>query len=184
MEFSNFISELTDFRRGEGQRYSFESLMWVIFLGNCCGYTSSRTLSAFCEAENKFFTATFGWLHGFPSYGTLHYFLQGLNSTVVCTAFNNWMLGSFGKEIAGNWVSGDGQALRSTLVDGNGSGQHYSALVSLFCQKTGLTIAIKDYQNQTKGEGEQRVLLSLLLENLRNKGIMFTLDALHCQKKH
>jgi hypothetical protein len=183
MEFSQYISELKDFRRGEGQRYSFSSLMWVIFLASCCGHTSSRTISAFCKSEDDFFISTFNWVHGVPSYGTIHYFLQGLDSAEVCAGFNKWMLSGFEEGIGSGWISGDGQALRSTLADGNGRGQNYSAMVSLFCQKTGLTIAIKDYQSRSKGEGEQHVL-SLLLGNLQNKGVMFTLDALHCQKKH
>ncbi len=57
-------------------------------------------------------------------------------------------------------------------------------MVSLFCQELGLTVAIKSYQNQAKGQGEQAVLLSLLLDNLSQKGVIFTLDALHCKKKH
>lgn len=184
MEYSKFINTLNDFRRGEGQRYSFESLMWLIFLASCCGHTSSRTIASFGKSEAVFFVDSFGWLHGVPSYGTIHYFLQGLDSSEVCTAFNTWMLLNLEGKIEGSWASGDGQGLRSTLVDANNPNQNYSALVSVFCQKLGLTIAIKDYQNKSKGEGEQTMLLSLLLENLRNKGIMFTLDALHCQKKH
>jgi hypothetical protein len=54
-------------------------------------------------------------------------------------------------------------------------------VVSIFCQKVGLTIAIAHYLN--KKENETTVLLTLLLDNLRNKGVMLTLDALRCQKK-
>jgi DDE_Tnp_1-associated len=184
MEFSQFISSVSDFRRGQGLRYSFDSLMWVIFLAVCCGHTSSRCISAFCKSEEGFLTKIFSWKHGVPNYGTIHYFLRGLDSAKMCAAFNSWMDSNFGDKLEASWISGDGQALRSTLSASGTCSQSYSVLVSLFCQQIGLTIAIKAYKNQSKGEGEQGVFLSLLLDNLTKKGIMFTLDALHCQKKH
>ncbi|GAA4015395.1 hypothetical protein GCM10022408_30860 [Hymenobacter fastidiosus] len=53
-------------------------------------------------------------------------------------------------------------------------------MVSLYCQRTGLTLALQDYTD--KKTGEMSVLRDLLA-GLQDRGVVFTLDALHAQKK-
>ena len=182
MEFSDFIKNMEDRRRSQAQRYSFESMMWMVFLSIACGYESSRKMATFCTSYRDVFIKYFGLQHGTPSYGTFHTFLSDLNSLSFAESFNSTML-SYSCLEQGDWIAGDGQTLCSTVSSFHTSEQDYVSVVSLFCQKTGLSILLKDYMNKNKQESEAKIVLELLLKNLKDKGLMFTLDALHCQKK-
>ncbi len=182
MEFSEFIIKMKDIRRFQGQRYSFESMMWMVFLSVACGYESCRKMATFCASYEPIFTGYFDLKHGTPSYVTLHTFLTNLDSLAFADSFNETML-SYSSLEEGDWISGDGQTLRSTVTSCHTSEQNYVSVVSLFCQKTGLSLLLQDYMNKNKSESEGKVALELILDNLTNKGLMFTLDALHCQKK-
>lgn len=179
MELSDFFKTLQDPRRGQGQRYPLEPFLWMIFLSVACGYTSTRKIKAFCDANKTFFMDYFHLRHGVPSHVSIFKLLRALDSSNFALAFNAFMSTHL-DFLASDWVAGDGQTLRSTVVSASTDAQDCCAVVSLFCQKTGLTLALTHYLN--KKECEQAVLLGIVLDNLRNKGIMLTLDALHCQK--
>jgi hypothetical protein len=40
MEFSQFIAQTKDSRRLQGQRYSYEAMMWMVFISIACGHES------------------------------------------------------------------------------------------------------------------------------------------------
>jgi hypothetical protein len=74
MEFSEFIEGVKDFRRGAGQPYNFESLMWLIFLGTCCcGYSSPQTIAAFCQSESRFVQIWKIWIYNGYTNKTSYY---------------------------------------------------------------------------------------------------------------
>ena len=77
-------------------------------------------------------------------------------------------------------MSGDGKSLKSTLSHGTDENQDFCAVVSFYVQKTGLTYLIADYRNKKIGEAE---IVRDLLSSLKDKGLILTLDALHCSKK-
>lgn len=180
MDLSNFFVNLADPRRKQGQRYPFEAFLWMIFLSVASGYTSSRKIATFCKAHHLFFTNYFGLEYGVPSHVSVFKLLRDLDNSSFADQFNAFMLPETAS-LVGDWIAGDGQTLRSTVVCASSSEQNCCSIVSLFCQKTGLTLALTHYLN--KKEGEQANLRTLL-DNLRNKGVILTLDALHCQKKH
>lgn len=180
MDLSNFFINLADPRRKQGQRYPFEAFLWMIFLSVASGYTSSRKIGAFCKANGSLFVDYFGLQHGVPSHVSVFKLLRDLDNSNFASQFNTFMSASF-PSLSDDWIAGDGQTLRSTVVNASSPEQNCCSIVSLFCQRTGLTLALTHYLN--KKEGEQANLRSLL-DNLRNKSIVLTLDALHCQKKH
>ncbi|WP_216679966.1 hypothetical protein [Hymenobacter siberiensis] len=51
--------------------------------------------------------------------------------------------------------------------------------MSLYCQRTGLTLALQDYTDQKTGEMS---VIRDLLAGLQDRGVVLTLDALHAQK--
>ena len=54
-------------------------------------------------------------------------------------------------------------------------------MVSLFTHKVGVVLGAQSIENKKENEGQAaRELISKFSE----KGIIFTMDALHCQKKH
>jgi hypothetical protein len=183
MNIANFIKSIKDPRRKEGQRYPFEAMMWMIFLSIACGHHSYRKMHIFCETHKDFFESYFNLKYGIPSHVTIFKLFFALDSDLLSKNFNDFMSHEYPAQ-ANEWVSGDGQVLRATLKFPNEKEQDYCSIVSLFCQNTGLTVALNNYLNKTKSEGETSVFLALVLNNLRDKGVIFTLDALHCQKKH
>lgn len=180
MNLSGFFVNLADPRRKQGQRYPFESFLWMVFLSVASGHTSSRKIATFCKANNSFFIDYFNLQHGVPSHVSVFKLLRDLDNSSFASQFNTFMLSEF-PLLSDDWIAGDGQTLRSTVVNASSSEQNCCSIVSVFCQRTGLTVALTHYLN--KKEGEQ-ANLRVLLDNLRNKGIVLTLDALHCQKKH
>lgn len=178
MGLKEFFHSIKDFRREQGQRYKLEPVLWMILLGISSGYTGYRELSVYMKSNKAYFSKVFSLKHGVPSHVTIRAILIGLNKSEFLTAFNTW---AETQELSqGDWLSGDGKALNSTVTNAHESEQNFCSIVSLFCQRTGLVHQIADFRSKKKSEGE---ILRQLLPSLQDKGVYLTLDALHCQKK-
>ena len=114
--------------------------------------------------------------HGLPSYGAFRDLLQALDKDALAQAFGRWFTP---QTQAGDWVAGDGQSLRSTVQGAQQASQSVVSVVSLYCQRTGLTLALQDYTDQKTGEMS---VIRDLLAGLQDRGVVLTLDALHAQK--
>jgi len=68
----------------------------------------------------------------------------------------------------GELVSGDGKALGSTVENAKNGKQTFTAIVSLFCQKSGLVHSLKQYQNAKKSEIN---IVRFLIKELNAKGL-------------
>ena len=113
-----------------------------------------------------------------PSHVTFRKILTSLDSKRIINHFNEW---SKSQDLQpDDWVSGDGKSLKSTFTDYCGTEQDFASVVSLYCQKTGLSFQIADYRNKKISEGQ---ILRDLLPSLKSKGVIVSLDALHTQKK-
>jgi predicted transposase YbfD/YdcC len=178
MNLDSFFNSIDDFRRSQGQRFELSSLLWIIFLGIASGYKGYRPIAKFAKANNDFFVDFFKLKHPVPSHVTFRAVLTGLDKKEVIKKFNEW---SEKQDLQpGDWISGDGKSLKSTVVHSQQVQQDFSSVVSLYCQRTGLSFQIKDYQNKKISEGQ---VLRDLLPSLKDKGVIITLDALHTQKK-
>lgn len=178
MELAAFFKSLSDPRRKQGQRYPFEASLWLIFIAICAGSVGYRQIGKFCKSNKVFFTEYFDLKHGVPSYVTIRTLLMQLDKGNLESAFYEHIGSKM--LLSGDWVSADGQTLRSTVQNAHESSHDFCSLVSLYSQSTGLSLAMKDYLNKKNNEIE---LFRTFLANLQNKGLHFTLDALHCQKK-
>lgn len=176
MDLSAFFRSIPDPRRAQGLRYSLESMLWMSFLSIASGYTSYRQISNFCKIRKDFFMDYFS-ISAIPSYVSFRTIFNYLNNQSILDLFENECIKSLN---TGDWLCGDGQTLGSTVVNSQNSSQDYCSIVSLYCQQSGLTVAMKEYLNKKDNE---IVIFQELLDNLRDKGLIITLDALHCQKK-
>ncbi|MFZ1846603.1 MAG: hypothetical protein WAU12_06820, partial [Saprospiraceae bacterium] len=68
----------------------------------------------------------------------------------------------------------------STVNDQHSSKQNYVSLVSMFNNNMGIVISASKLENKKSNEG---ISVRELINNMELKGVSFTLDALHCQKK-
>lgn len=130
------------------------------------------------KANGKFFIAEFGLKHGLPSHVTVNQILKVTDKESLKDAFNQWLSSQDLSKY--DWLSGDGQSLRSTVSSAQEQGQDLIAMVSWFVQKTGTVYLMEDYRSKKDDEAE---VIRQMLSVLKDKGLIITLDALHCQKK-
>jgi len=74
----------------------------------------------------------------------------------------------------------DGKGLKNTVTDYAQSEQNFINVVSAFSHQRGIVLGVKVMENKQTSE---ITTVRELLEILDLTGVVFTLDALHCQKK-
>lgn len=80
----------------------------------------------------------------------------------------------------GDWISVEGKAMGSTVSDDDKSYQNFVSLVSFFSQKRGPVVPVARLEH---GKSRESPAVKKMIELFDLKGIIFTMDALHCQKK-
>jgi hypothetical protein len=174
------LTEVQDPRRLQGQRISKTQLFSVIIISNLCGHFGGRPISRFAKSHAKIFKKELGLKHPIPSHVTISTVINAVDQTQLIGAFKLWT-SSFVPLAKGDALSGDGKALGSTLVGGRkGKNQNYQAIVSLFCQKSGLVYSLERYNSSKESEIN---VIRFLIKELKNMGVTLFLDALHTQKK-
>lgn len=179
MQLGQYFEGVSDFRRSQGLRYSKSQMFGMIVISNLCGHFGGRGVARFTKYNKAVFIAELGLKHAPPSHVSFSTFLNEVDETQMINAFNTWTAQAIPLE-KGTKLSGDGKALRSTLTDANGKQQNFQAIVSLFCQQSGLVYALERYHN---GKASEMNVVQFLINQLRNMGLTFFLDALHTQKK-
>lgn len=173
------FEKINDPRRKQGLRTTLPQLFCMIIISNLCGHLGGRGVARFAKNHSKTFTKVLKLNHKIPSHVIFSDILNRVDSKELITAFNNWA-----KDIVplkkGMPISGDGKALASTVSNQHGSHQDFEAVVSIFCQETGLVYAIEQYRNKKKSEIH---IVQFLIKKLKNMGVVIHLDALHAQKK-
>lgn len=173
------LQKVKDHRRSQGKRTPMAAFLEMIVLAGMSGHFGFRPISRFITNNKDFFEARYNLAHGTPSYTTLRNFTKGLNYRDLCDALNSWSSQFLDKE---DWLAIDGKCMNSTVVNKHDSKQNYKSMVSLFCNKKGLVINSISIENKNKQENEGNAARDLI-DQCELKGITFTMDALHCQKK-
>lgn len=179
MNLYEAFSNLKDPRRREGIRTTVEQIFCMVTLSYMCGYTGYRSIAKFSKIHKELFTEELGLKHPPPSHVTFRNVLMRIEEEELIKAFNSWASGYVTLE-RGDWLSGDGKALGSTVVDAQSKSQDFQAVVSMFCQGTELVALVDQYRNAKESE---IVVVRGLLRYLKDKGLVVRLDALHTQKK-
>ena len=179
MTIQEALSEIRDPRRSVGMRVNLNQMLSMVVLANLCGYFGGRPIARFLQAQEAILKAELKLKHRVPSHVTFTDLLNRIDQQELITAFNKWA--SFYVPMSsGEMVSGDGKALGSTVTDQFDKSQDFQAIVSIFCQKSGLVRSLKDYRNAKKSEVG---IVQHLIKELKGQGITLFLDALHTQKK-
>jgi hypothetical protein len=105
--------------------------------------------------------------------------LKGIDFEAVINAFNQWARQYVTLE-SEEWFAMDGKALASTVTDQDSSYQNFVSLVSVFSHKRGQVLKAAKLENKKQSEIPT---VREFIEALDLQGVVFTLDALHCQKK-
>lgn len=179
MSLLEYLTKVTDFRRAQGQRFTQDQMFSMIILGNLCGHFGGRPLETFTQANADILIAELNLKHKPPSHVSFSTFINQTDESQMIDAFNAWTADYVPLE-RGDLVSADGKALGATLTDSQGKNQNFQAIVSTFCQQSGLVYALERYEN---GKASEINVVRFLITQLNNMGLTLFLDALHCQKK-
>jgi hypothetical protein len=141
------------------------------------GHFAIRSISRFITINESFFIERYGLEHGTPVYATLRNFLKELDYTETSECLSKWSLQFIEQD---DWIAIDGKAIGSTVTNSNDSDQNYKSMVSMFCSLKGIVLNTISIENKKEHEGQAA---RELINKFELKGITFTMDALHCQKK-
>jgi hypothetical protein len=173
------FAEIEDPRRSQGKRISLPQLLSMVTLSYLCGYYGYRRVARFCKAHSELLTTALGLKHKIPSHVTFRAVLMNLDSDAVIAAFNAWA-SCYVPLAAQTWLSGDGKALRSTVINSSTAEQDLELVVSFFTQQSGMVARIAHF---CQSSGDEINTVRDLLAYLPSVGLIVRLDSAHCQKK-
>lgn len=173
-----FFESLTDPRRKQGQRHRLEDVLQIVIMAILSGYQGLRGFTRFAESNEEDLINILDLKHGVPCFFTIRTVLMGLNEELLAQKFTTWLKDYHSND---DFMSLDGKAVTGTSIGGNSSSQNFVAVVSAFGHRSGLVFGMKAFENGKSGESEA---LRQLVERLGMKDKVFTMDALHTQKKH
>lgn len=179
MNLISCLSGVEDPRRLQGQRYSSTSILLIIIMSILRGKYGYREIGRFCRLNKSVLTDKFGFKNNkVPSHVSIRAFIMTADFVSIQNAFHKWTQDYVQIE-AGEWISIDGKSIRSTMSDYSTEYQNFVSLVSLFSGKREQVIHVEKLENK---KGNESNIVEELLEVLDLKGVVFTLDALHCKK--
>jgi predicted transposase YbfD/YdcC len=175
----DYLKEVPDPRGAQGSRDDLWQILLIIIMGIMSGYKGYRGLDRFVERHRRTLIKLLALKQGtVPSYSTLRRMMIDVDYAKLISAFNSWVQEQ--PMARGAAIAGDGKSLRNTVSNAENNQQNFISMVSLFSQQQGVVVAAAIMEN--KKESEICVIQQLLSQlNLENH--VFTMDALHCQKK-
>ena len=174
-----FFNALQDPRREQGQRHKLKDVLTIVIMAILSGHQGLRGFARFAKANEVELTEILKLKHGVPCFFTIRAILIELNEQVLVNEFIRWVQGYL-PDSADDFVSLDGKAIKSTTQGGNTNFQNFVAVVNAFGHRSGLVYGMKSYENGKSAEGEA---LRNLVKQLGLQDTVFTMDALHAQKK-
>ena len=172
------LSEVPDPRRAAGKRYALAPLLLFTVLALLSGATSYRRIIIFLEQRRMVLNALFGLaLKRAPSVNTLRGVLQELDGDALEQAFRRHAEGLLPVTEPGRMpvIALDGKTLKGSFDHLNDR----KAALSAFASEAAILLAHSEIDVKSNEiPAAQRMIAELGLT-----GVLFTADALHCQKK-
>lgn len=180
MSLIEHLKQIEDYRAPRGRRYPLWLMILLAILGTmseCYGYAA---LEDFCVRHYGAVCECFGIaVPRLPSDSTFRRLFEQLDFERVVSAFNAWA-GVQMPITEGDWLAIDGKSIKGTLSHYRASYQNFVNVVSVYSHQHGVVVALKQFENKATSE---LTVVQTLLETLQVSGVVFTLDALHTQKK-
>ena len=178
MVFGGVFSGMEDRRRAQGKRYGLEPLLCSIIMSLMAGANSFRTIEVFIAERLALLNELFGthWRQA-PSWVGIRKFLLGLDETALENGLRCFAQNRVSAPAGRQFIALDGKALRGSAsrLDGLGARQLVSALDQQDLIVLG-HVEVSEKSNEIPAA-------QALIQALGLKGRVFTMDALHCQKK-
>jgi len=175
----NALSEVPDPRRAEGKRYPLAPLLLFTVLALLSGATSYRRIIIFLDQRRVALNEVFGVaLKRAPSVNTLRTMLQDLDGEALEQAFRRHAEGLLPAPEPGQRpvVALDGKTLKGSFDHLND--RKAAQALSAFASEAAILLAHSEIDVKSNEiPAAQRMIAELGLT-----GVLFTADALHCQK--
>lgn len=176
-----YLKLVKDFRRKQGQKYPLWWILLIVIFGLMAGHLGYRALGDFAKSQQQPLTKLFKTrIEKAPTYSTIRRAIQGVDWAELIKVFNQWGSQLEISKDEADWLAIDGKSLKSTLQYYCSNHQNFVSMISVFCQKNGLVLALEKFENKQRSEIHQ---VQDLVGTLPLKKKVFTLDALHCQKQ-
>jgi len=175
-----YLEAIPDKRRTEGLRHDQTLIILIVIMSAMSGYVGYRGTGDFIKRNRQDLVEYLEPKKGrLPSFDTVRRVIQSLDFTVLSQQFHQWAMQYIALPQA-EWISIDGKAIRGIAKDFDDGKQRFLNLISLYCSKQKVVIGNAAVDNSKENEIP---IVQQLIEALDIKGVTFTLDALHCQKK-
>jgi hypothetical protein len=176
----DYYNEVVDPRRLQGQRHELRLILLLTTMSVMSGYIGYRAIGDFIRRNKTDLVSTLKPKKGkLPSFDVIRSVLIRIDFEAFSKQFYNWSK-QYVNISKNEWVSIDGKAIGGTVSNEHNLNQDFISLVSVYCSKRKLVLGNAQLRNSKKSEIPvvQQLIAALDLE-----GVVFTLDALHCQKK-
>lgn len=182
MELHTYFEQIKDNRRKQGQRYQLSCILFFTVLSLLSNASSYRMTEVFIKAHLNTLKKLFHlqWKRA-PSYGQLRNILLGTSSVQVEKAFRQYSEKMRTEAPQSDkkrlYIALDGKTLRGSID----RFEDHKALhqISAFDIEQDIILGHIDVNEKSNEIGA----VQTLLQQLNLKGALYTLDAMHCQKK-
>jgi hypothetical protein len=174
------LRTIPDPRRAQGKRYPLAHLLLFSVLAVLAGATSYRGILTFVGVHRERLNATFGSrLRRAPAVNTLRNLFLALDSAELEAAFRRHARGLHQRAAPASEprvVALDGKTLRRSFDHLNDAAAAH--VLSAFACEAALILA----HREIRAAPEEVAAAQALIADLGVRGVLFTADALHCQK--
>ena len=173
------LEEIPDPRRRQGRRYPPAHLLLFSVLAVLAGATSYRGILTFISVHRERLNATFGSrLRRAPAVNTVRSLFQALDPAELEAAFRKHAraLGATAPASGPRVIALDGKTLKRSFDHLNDKAAAH--VLSAFVGETALILA----HQEVRAAPDEVPAVQALIGDLGVRGVLFTADALHCQK--
>jgi predicted transposase YbfD/YdcC len=174
------LAEVRDPRRAQGQRYSMRHLLLFSVLAVLTGATSYQGIITFIDLQRDRLNTVFGAsFRRAPAVNTLRHLFLALGRDDLEAAFRRHARGLSARATpeAMRTIALDGKTLRGSFDHLNDSTAAH--VLSAFASDAALILA----HRELTGAPDEILAVPRLITELGLTGVLFTADALHCQKE-
>lgn len=174
-----FLDDIKDHRRDQGQRYQLKYIVLFSIMALLSNAKSYRDIERFVTNHFTVLKKEFRlkWKKA-PGYTTIRNIIQGLNKEELEAAFRVYTQSLFDtKSRSCIGVAIDGKVLRGSYDHFND--KKATQILSFFDTQTELILAHEAIDAKTN----EIPVAQSLIPKLGLEGVVYTLDALHCQKR-
>lgn len=175
------LFEIKDPRRAQGRRHPLPFTLLIIIMSIMSGALSIVAMADFAKRHQKALCGLFNLKKKqkrVPSRVTLGRLMATIDFKELADVFYQWTKDYVPIEPE-EWLSIDGKAIGGTVSNANNRWQNFTSIVSVYTQKRRQILALGCFD--TKKNNEIAVVQELI-KLMDLEGVVFSMDALHCQK--